>query len=519
MKAAESILTRNEVAFYEALERATTTRSLREERQWLLLQAAADFASRKHPGFFRSAELETLIEPISTTDRGQVGTGRQIVVMSQAYESGGHTRFAWRWIEQTRLEADLVLTSQAAWPVPLPLRRAVESRHGRIEVLDATGKGFRVRAERLAKLTKSASSVVLFTHPWDVVARLAISTDSAPTVCLNHNDYNFSMPTAVVGAFADIRRVNQELTNRRRGVPVDLQVLVPVPLDVPVVSISRAAARHELGLKARERLVVTVAAPWRYRPLAQIDFLRMVEQVLSRSEDVVVHAVGATPNAAWAGLSARFGGRLHALGLQPALEKWHAAADVFLECVPWGSYTAALEFAVLGCPVVTFRPIDPTVQLRSDDPTAFGVLLPGNEHRLEVMAEETLRLAGNPREARTLGESLAHVIRAHHVGGAWSEWVEAACERAGSLRNRPLGVPRLLPKDSWDYALATIHETASRGPSVDALALEHATFATRSEQLRLVGEALFSGEWPRLSLLLAPSTRSALRRLRQAFKR
>lgn len=460
----------------------------------LALELSADWASRHHAGFFRDPALEAVLPLASRPAISPRRSRRALFVMTQAYATGGHSRLVWRWLQAFPTAVDVVITSQGGGLLPDSLRRVANERGARIFLLDTGQWSFGQRARSLARLIDESSMAVLATHAWDVAASAAAANARAPLIWLGHNDYNFTLIPPELALSVEIRRASQALAQIRRGLAAVPSRILPVPLDVPVLKATRQAARRALGVESAGPLVVTVA-PWhRYTGHGELNYLHLAEEILKRDEAVILHAVGARPSEGFARLSRLYAGRISALGQQETLAPWHAAADAFLECVPWGSYTAALEFAALDVPVVTYRPIDPHADLGVDEPTTWGVVEAGNTEALPKLVETLLDTLNSPSTAKFEAAALGERVRAQHTGEGWREQVIALAEAAPSLRNTSTASSGLGVTGRWDRALAEVQCAANQNERVEDV--RRGLMALAPWPLRAAASLSGASPWP-----------------------
>src|SRR5205807_6877976 len=104
------------------------------------VDAAAGLAELNHPGVLASPRLEAVLEQISRTHlpdpapltalgaarRAAGETERVLIVATETYETGGHTRILWRWIARNPDRVYSVATTAQRGVMPDGVRRAVE---------------------------------------------------------------------------------------------------------------------------------------------------------------------------------------------------------------------------------------------------------------------------------------------------------------------------------------------------------------------------------------------------------
>jgi hypothetical protein len=424
------------------------------------IQAAADWGWFNHPGRFTSARLEELAlrlaervgaewhPVVSATPPRTDGKRRVLHVLTEAYDVGGHTRLAWRWMAADNSSVHSVaLTAQGSLPVPAQLVASAEAAGGSFVRIDETA--ITAAARRLAELAAEADLVVLHSHPFDVVPTLALGRPHSarvPVALLNHADHVFWLGTGVTDVVANVRPSGEQVTVSRRGVPANRCVALPSPIPVPETTGAdadlRAAARAELGLPTERPVLLAVAPAYKFAPVDRPGFLDLIPQVLAQHPQALLVAVGPSPDdPGWREAAEASGGRLLVKGRQVDLVPYYRAADGYLDSFPFTSPTAFLEAALYGVPVLGYRPDADLGPLAADD---FGA---GDLLRIATTPDEWISLAGEliatPEAQRAEeGNQLAAVVAAAHSGEGWQSYADEVY--AATVRARDVGTVQQL---------------------------------------------------------------------------
>lgn len=332
-------------------------------RQAELAGIATAFARQSGCGYFSSPTIEGAFlrraGAIRCPLRPSCEPGTVLMVMSEAYFWGGHTRAVERWIEADRSRRHSVIVTRQGKDVEFPerLRAAVAKSGGTVEVL-SVADDLAARAARLREVSSAFEFVVLHVHPDDPLPILAYGTPEfrRPVGLYNHLDYSFWLGASVADGIGELRTWGAELTRGRRG--LENSTVLGIPGDAPGhVLPDCLAARARLGLPADAKVVMTTGAVYKYRPMPGRDFLGLAEALLKASPQIQVVGIGMTYDdfPAWKTASGRFGGRLRALGKLPH-DKFMdalAAADVVIDSWPIPGFTALADAVQCGCPVLT----------------------------------------------------------------------------------------------------------------------------------------------------------------------
>jgi hypothetical protein len=230
----------------------------------------------------------------------------------------------------------------------------------------------------------------------------------------------------VADVIVDIRDSGLALSRAYRGarrsalLPVPLEDHGPVPHDRSL-AIAKAAAPASLAIA--DPLILTIGRPHKYRRHPSLDFAGTLTRIVEALPRCMVVAVGpARDDPTWEALRESGRGRVFAVGTDADLAPWHAAADLYVEGFPIGSYTALLEVALAQRPFVRKPWLAPPDELPIDRGALAGFEPPTTP---DDYVERTLALAYDPDlRAR---ESLAarDAVRNVHCGEAWTAQLDA----------------------------------------------------------------------------------------------
>jgi hypothetical protein len=446
---------------------------------------------------------------------------RWLHVLSATYAIGGHTALSRRWIQRNPHgdRHDLVLTDQPIQYLEPRLRSAVAASGGQAVSIE-TQRSLFGRATLLREAAASADVVLLNIHPWDISPSVAFGQGGGPPVLLlNHQDHAFWAGAGSIDLVVDIRTSGQHLTRKYRGAPESFEL--PVPLeDNGEAPHDRTSVAHRLRFGAGQGhgpLLLTIGRAEKYVPNSRLDFIDAAERILAHLPEARLVAVGPSEDdPRWQSLATRTKGRALAVGEDPALGPWHAAADVYLEGFPIGSYTALLETALAGRPVVRKPLLVPPDVLPVDQGALAGITVPVDPADYVRTAVD---LAGDVEgRHRQASENRDSMLR-HHCGPVWDQRLMELCDRLPrehhpALRSDVLPTPFELAaywtryrasRDSRDAFMIAFLAGLKRGlrPRVDA-AMYRALTAGREAGALSVGpaKALF-GSWG-LSALPGP---------------
>lgn len=444
---------------------------------------AAHYACARHPGIFASPRLERVLldagDQLAAVERPSApaeSPRRVLHVLTQAYDTGGHTRTVWRWIAQdVRRVHSVVLTEQGDLAVPSRLETAVQRSGGGLHRIDRPSTDAIGRAGRLASIAAAADRVILHAHSRDVVPVIAFARPETrpPVILLNKSDHVFWLGVGISDVVAHMRDAGAHLAGTRRGVEQHRSGLIPIPLTPIDRERTRRDAKHLLGLDPDSVVLLTIATAYKYEREQRPDFVEAVLSILQRHSKTVLVAIGPQLSGSWEKASKETGGRVRALGHRADTATFYESADIYLDSFPFASNTSLLEAGSYGVPLVGFSPHGAAVDvLKAGAPGLADMTSAGDVDTYRAVID---RLIENPDERERLGERTRLRIRDTHVGEAWLRHVEetyALAGRVGPVRHLPAEIPAQ-PEGELDTAVAALLSAEGASADVDGIVEQH----------------------------------------------
>lgn len=469
-----------------------------------------------------SAELEKQLILIGRglPDTGacpRKGSKRWLHVVTEVYPDGGHSAMLRRWIRQDpqHNSHSMVLLAQNV-PVPEPLEEALKARNGSLFRMDPLDP-LLARAGRLRSIVRAeADVVVLHTHPWDVIATVALANPGGPPVLLvNHAAHIFWAGASIADVILNCRHSPQEdeWTAECRG---NNRIMhLPIPLDDPgYLPGNREAARSLLKLPADARVMLTVGIDHKYTPLPGIDFLSAMGAVLTAQPEAYLVAVGPKFDERWRELKEAAGDRLVLVEKQPAasMATYFAAADLYLEGFPFGSTTSLLEAGLRG--IASVLPPKMCPPPFTTDGIALQTLTQSGD--ISEYVARILALLDDRKERLRIGRLLADSVRTHHCGEGWARYLEEVQSTMPAVHDViPLKSPLQVPENLSAYWTAfsyAVHDDPLGMAWLSALyqGLKPAVDTELLRQLHRSGRRGRGRHAPSLFILLYRSSRQFL---------
>jgi hypothetical protein len=199
-------------------------------------------------------------------------------------------------------------------------------------------------------------------------------------------------------------------------------LFLPIPIDSSR-PIARSEAKQKLGFDSDALLLLTIASPFKYQAPGRTGFLDLVTPVMKRSPRAVLVAVGPEASGAWEMATRATGGRILALGTRWDNDLLYAAADIYLDSVPFSSITSILEAGSRGSALVGYAPLEPELEL-------LGPGAPGLDGVMPVAHDEDsyrallCKLIEDREYRATVGHAVQERIAQTHMGENWRDSVQ-----------------------------------------------------------------------------------------------
>jgi glycosyltransferase involved in cell wall biosynthesis len=404
----------------------------------MFAQIAAYYAMSEHCGIYVSSELERILltigqEAISSSPSPQSITSLHktpkniLHVITEVSHLGGTPRLIKRWIQKdTERSHSLCLTNQDPLTLPKIIKDAVLKSHGQIYVLNISIGGLVERAANLRKIAATVDIVVV--HGWesDVVATIAFATKEQlpPVIYVNHGDHWFWLGVSTSDFVANLRESGVRLSNKRRGIETERNMLLPTPLEPAKRVLSRSEAKQCLGIDESSVLLLSIARAAKYKTIDKATFADAHVSLLKQHDRVFLIVIGPGDIEDWSEAIQQTQGRIRVLGQTEETAVFYQAADIYVDSFPFVSITSLLEAGSYSIPLVS------RYHYSSDSCEIFGADMPGlsgNLIRAKDLEEYTRvlsHLIEDEDYRLRLGESTREKIAHKHWGENWQNTLE-----------------------------------------------------------------------------------------------
>lgn len=297
-----------------------------------------------HPGIFCSSVIENellkIAEQIPCPPVQSFDSNSFLHVLTEGYETGGHTRVIERWIENSNLsnKYSIVFTNPKMKNIPLTLKEQVLKRGGNIFYCDANTQ--RDRASQLRQISQKFEYIIMHIHMDDTVPILAYGTEkfTRPVICYNHSQHTLWLGASVVDLLLETTESIDNFSWKRRGIDNNFYAGLPYYNNKILPSRDKSSAKLEIGLKKDCKLILSIGSAYKYIPVGNLDFCKFTEQILEQTkENVVFLIVGLSEkNQEWEVLKSKYTNRLFLIEFvnNKKLSVYYDAADLYIDSFP-----------------------------------------------------------------------------------------------------------------------------------------------------------------------------------------
>lgn len=447
--------------------------------RWISLAAKVAWAA--HPGRLSDERLEAIavrigraLQPAATVvdnvgrARDDNETSRRVLhVATTVAATGGHSRIVENWVKADSGSVhSLLLIEQGREPVRPALVRQIEASGGNVAILAADATLLkRARLLRQAAQQGGYACIVLHHHPDDVVPLVAFATEDCPPVAvMNHADHVFWLGVSIADIVVEFREFGAELSREQRA--ARRCVVFPLPLDIQSAAPTRAEARARLGIPEDVRMMLTIGTASKYVPTERHRFFETLGKALDCDPTARLYVIGVGEGDAGF-LNIPRHERIELLGIISDPIDYEAAADLYLEGFPFGSYTAMLETAARGVrPIMMHSPTAHNDSAR--EISLNGLTRPAKDETSYV--SELLAILGDDQGRNQIAQAVAKRVRSHHGDKASKCYIEKVYRQLLPVRHQITVLPQR-PSQSGrhDLDLAGFQSAQPANPVADRI--------------------------------------------------
>ena len=474
--------------------------------RWLGL--AGSVAWNTHPGRYADERLEAVgrrigerlqaSSPLGETDavtgHPRANERRSVLhVATSVHDIGGHTRLIENWIKNDPGSLHSLALLDQGECIRSQLIDLIADNGGETFIL--AEPSLLLRARRLRQLAQARPDcIILHHHPDDPLPLVAFArADCPPVAVMNHADHVYWLGSSIADAIIDYREFGARVSRECRGARKSLSL--PLPVELGNYALGRDEARSRLGISPGDVALLSMGNAYKYAPTQKQNFFRTIDQVLARNQNARLWLVGVSSDDLRSfGVSQHE--RVHALGVLSDPSIYQAAADIYLEGFPYGSYTALMETAARGvCPVLMYA-ATPKVSCLGD-PALEGLVTSATDEA-DYIAAVTALINDGPKRAK-LAQAVAQRITSTHQDLGKSH-LPIIYDYLAATKHAPGPLPHLAFAQENDNPPLTVHPPQRKPSTLARSAKLSASRLTLRDTLRVLAMSLRIGDTrPRLA--------------------
>lgn len=414
-------------------------------RNLAVISFLANFAWHMHPGLFCDVRLDNwalqigkkiwesdCAKHIYEYTAQRTAKKRVVHVATETYNVGGHTRLLLNLVVNDKNSVhSLVLTQQASADVPAWLINEIKKSGGNIISLVSLSLVDRVKALQ-TQLSHQADKIFYHIHPDDSVAIAALAAYPRPQVmAINHADHVFWLGSSLVDIVVCYRTWSLGFSERYRH--ARKVVLLPTPINPASTVIDfKRKARKILSIKEEQVLIITVASLLKFKPSGDYHYYNTIRKILDKNPNVLIKIVGVSKNDNLQKIGFAHHDRLELLGVMPNPQLYYEAADIYLDSMPFSSFTSLFEAMYFGSfPILQFNPVN-AMSIENEPGIARIVRHSQSEGEQLLAIQKAIDDADYRREISKEGSSL---IRNNYVGAGWNSYLTKLYEESSEFVN------------------------------------------------------------------------------------
>jgi hypothetical protein len=318
------------------------------------IKKVTSFCSSNITGHYYLPALENLLdriadenlEPTQDSVIGDTLVNHIYHVITEVYTIGGHTRLITNWIiNDTANNHHLVLVNQRK-SLPDILQNLVkENKITEVIMLDNTAPVLEL-SKQLRSLLSKANLVVNHMHPDDVTTYLALSNigENRPVLHMNHADHVFWIGNHVDDLLATYRENTIEKEKKNRGIE-NVQFL-PIVVKKSLTLLSRDKAKNILNIPSDKVMLLTIAGVYKFTPCFQWNYFSAIIDILDKYPTTILYLIGIDKESKFARQYPHE--RIVYCGYLNNTDLYESAADIYVECFPFPSFTSFLQVSLKG---------------------------------------------------------------------------------------------------------------------------------------------------------------------------
>lgn len=333
------------------------------EAKIALVKFCGILASKNYCGTFRDKNIESFFQSYNynknTPKLRSIESNQIVHVFTTTYITGGHTRFLENIIQlDDRHLHHLIVTNQGDATPRKSLLDLIEAKGGIVHFLK--NDHFENQLNEFREFVFSnASKVMLHIHPHDILPSIALQNKpkELEVFFFNHADHLFSFGCDVSDTIINIREEAHRIAVHERY--MEQSCILPLPIiKNEGLSYDLLNIRAKYGIEENDIIGLAIGNPEKFYKNKKHHFFRTINTGLQQNPRLKIFIVGIGKEDFCPELDIIEHDRLFFLGIQKDPTEIQLIADIAVDPMPIGSYTALLETCYYGAyPLVCYDTI------------------------------------------------------------------------------------------------------------------------------------------------------------------
>lgn len=298
-------------------------------------------------------------------------TDKILFVMTQAYETGGHTVIVNNWIKWDNInDYDVILTNQKISAAPKFLKECVDNAGGKIYSLEGD---YISKATQLKSISSQYKAVILMTHMFDVLPNLAYSGNDfqTPVFFYLHADFKFVIGLSVSDIIMHLCPWDVDKSVKYRGVSQEKALVIEFPNDGKILENKiteikevkndlKEYVKSKYKIDENVKLIVSMGADLKYKKIIDYDFCDFAYRLVKEYKNCRFLIIGADSRSErWKSTFEISNGKVEALGMLPREEATMiiSLSDLYISSFPMTASGAEIAKSY-GVPYISLKLID-----------------------------------------------------------------------------------------------------------------------------------------------------------------
>ncbi|MCI3937994.1 hypothetical protein MQX03_12350 [Chryseobacterium aahli] len=346
------------------------------------MEKTAFFGWHNFSGYYKSEKLEILLSKIQekvlpeiSIKKSEKKSNTILHIASELYTEGGHSKLLYTWIKNDQSKKHSILCTRQSVKEIEDVTAYYLKNSSDLDHLSVHASS-KIESAKLLQneVQKDYDIIMLHVHPDETIPSIVFSQKSIATpVCLvNHADHTFWLGTSIADLVLQIRESNIVLDSQRRGIPVERQVFLPIPIENLLTENNDATKKNDQILQ-----LLSTGTPYKYNPNSSYNFLKEAYRIVEENPNVIFNVVGIDQESDYGKEYRHERLVLHGIIPAQALAEIEKNTAIYVEGFPMASFTALLQAALQNIPfALHYNPL-PLFKLFSDR-IDDGIVYPDN---------------------------------------------------------------------------------------------------------------------------------------------